>query len=318
MPKPLAAPLQLRVAPRPAPARPLVSVVVPMFNAALTIPRALASIRAQTYENWEAIFVDDASADDCGAVVRASGDRRCAVMRLDVNSGPARARNLGLAAARGELVAFLDADDEWLPGKLERQVAQFVADPGLALVVADVRVRTVDGGEGSSVYARQAPVSGGEAWKTLLASSFVATSAAMTRRDLLDRVDGFDPDLVTGEDQDLFIRLALNGRVCALPEPLAVYHWMPHSYSTGHAARQARDVLAMVRRHVHLLGPKLSSAERRAVMARRYERLGGNLLQSGAFFGGAALLLRAIALGRAPLRNLWRLGRGAASLGRLA
>jgi len=287
-----------------APSRPLVSVVMPMFNAALTVRRALESVRGQTYAAWEAICIDDASTDDTAARVAALDDSRIRVIRLDHNGGPARARNLGIAAAKGELVAFLDADDEWLPDKLARQVASFEADAGLALAVADMRVTTVDGRAGSSVYARQPPVPGAEAWKTLLASSFVATSAAMTRRALLDQVGGFDPDLVTGEDQDLFIRLALAGRVHAIPDQLAVYHWMPRSYSTGHAARQAADVIAMVRRHLQGLGDRLSAGERRAILGRRYERLGANLIECGAPLRGAWLMVRAAALGRAPLRTV--------------
>lgn len=287
-----------------ASARALVSVVMPMFNAGLTIERALNSVRAQTYVDWEAICVDDASTDDTVARVAAFDDPRVRVIRLDRNGGPARARNLGIAAAKREFVAFLDADDEWLPDKLARQVALLEADAGLALVVTDLRVTTVDGREGNSVYARQPPMPGRDAWKTLLASSFIATSAVMTRRALLDQVGGFDPDLVTGEDQDLFIRLAMAGRLHAIPDKLAVYHWMPRSYSTGHAARQARDVIAMIRRHLRRLDDRLSSAERRAILGRRYERLGANLMDVGARLHGAWLMLRAAALGRAPLHNL--------------
>src|SRR5665213_1030779 len=160
--------------------RPLVSIVVPMFNAALTIERALRSIEAQSYPNWEAIFIDDASEDEGARYVAAaeSRDRRIRLIRLDLNGGPARARNLGISACRGELVAFLAADDEWLPEKLARQVAPFGADTGLSLVVADMQVTDVAGAAGSSVYARQAPVQGAEAWRTLLGSSFVATSVA--------------------------------------------------------------------------------------------------------------------------------------------
>jgi len=287
-----------------APARPLVSVVMPMFNAALTVRRAVDSVCAQTHTEWEAICVDDASTDDTVARVTAVDDRRIRVIELDTSVGPGAARNIGIAAAKGALVAFLDADDEWLPDKLLRQIAPFEADAGLALAVTDMRVKTVDGRDGTSVYTRQPPVPGAEAWKTLLASSFVATSAAMTRRALLDSVGGFDPKLVTGEDQDLFIRLAMAGRVHALPEALGIYHWMPHSYSTGHAARQAADVVAMVRAHLRRLGDRLSPAEQRAILGRRYERLGANLMDCGVRFRGAWLLLRAVVLGRRPLRNL--------------
>jgi glycosyltransferase involved in cell wall biosynthesis len=275
-----------------------------MFNAALTINRALNSVRTQAYGEWEIICIDDGSTDDTVARVVALEDPRIRVIRLDCNGGPARARNLGIAAAKGELVAFLDADDEWLPDKLARQVACFEADAYLALVVSDMRVTMVDGGAGSSVYARQPPVPGAESWKTLLASSFIATSAVMTRRALLDEVRGFDPDLVTGEDQDLFIRLAMAGRVHAIPDQLAIYHWMPRSYSTRHAARQAADVIAMVRRHLRQLVGRLSPAERRTILGRRYERLGVNLIDSGAPLRGACLMLRAAMTGRAPLRTL--------------
>ena len=287
-----------------APAGSLVSVVMPMFNAALTVSRALDSVRAQTHTEWEAICVDDASTDATVARVAAIDDPRIRVIRLDVSVGPGAARNVGIAAAKGALVAFLDADDEWLPDKLLRQVALFEADAGLALAVSDMHVKTVDGRDSTSVYTRQTPVPGAEAWKTLLASSFVATSAAMTRRALLESVGGFDPKLITGEDQDLFIRLAMAGRVQTLPEALGIYHWMPHSYSTGHAARQAADVIAMVRAHLRRLGDRLSPAERRAILGRRFERLGANLMDSGARFRGAWLLLRAAAAGRRPLRNL--------------
>ena len=288
----------------PAPARPLVSIVMPMFNAALTVRRALDSVRAQTHAEWEAICVDDASTDDTVTCITAVDDPRLRVIRLDASVGPGAARNVGIAAAKGALVAFLDADDAWLPDKLLRQVVLFEADAGLALAVNDMRVKTVDGRDGTSVYTRQPPVPGAEAWKTLLASSFVATSAVMTRRALLESVGGFDPKLVTGEDQDLFIRLAMIGRVQALPEALGIYYWMTHSYSTGHAARQAADVIAMVRGHLQRLGDRLSPAERRGILGRRFERLGANLMDSGARFRGAWLLIRAAALGHNPLRNL--------------
>jgi len=283
---------------------PLVSVVVPAFNSALTIERALRSVAAQSYARWEAIVVDDASADDGADRVEALNDPRIRLIRLPLNCGPAKARNLGISAAKGELVAFLDADDEWLPDKLARQVAVFTGDPRLALVICDARVTTVSGGEGSSVYARQAPAPGVQAWKALLASSFVATSAVVTRRDLLDRVGGFRGEFRACEDQDLFIRLALEGGVYALPEKLAIYHWMPHSYSTGLARRQSSDVLRMVRRHLAVLGTRLSRRERRFILGRRYERLGRNLLDAGAWVGGSWLLLRAALMGRHPLANL--------------
>src|SRR5436190_1570422 len=102
---------------------PQVSVIVPAFNAGRTISAALASVFAQTYRDFEVIVVDDGSTDDTAARIAEWGDRVLYVRQP--NGGPARARNTGIGRSRGRLVAFLDADDVWLPEKLERQVAYF-------------------------------------------------------------------------------------------------------------------------------------------------------------------------------------------------
>jgi teichuronic acid biosynthesis glycosyltransferase TuaG len=103
---------------------PLVSIVTPVYNAARFLPETLASVRAQTLTDWEQILVDDGSADDSVAIVEAAAreDSRFRLLRTPQNGGPSAARNLALGAARGRFVAFLDADDLWLPEKLARSV----------------------------------------------------------------------------------------------------------------------------------------------------------------------------------------------------
>jgi len=103
---------------------PEVSVVIPAYNAGRTITAALASVFAQTYRDFEVIVVDDGSTDDTPRRLADWADYRVVVVRQP-NSGPAHARNEAIARARGRLVAFLDADDIWLPRKLERQVAYY-------------------------------------------------------------------------------------------------------------------------------------------------------------------------------------------------
>ena len=106
-------------------AKPIVSVVIPTFNRAHLIMRALQSVLTQTFTAWETIVVDDGSTDDTETVVLSLGDSRIRYCRQPENRGPAAARNRGMREAKGEFIAFLDSDDEWFPDKLELQVARF-------------------------------------------------------------------------------------------------------------------------------------------------------------------------------------------------
>lgn len=285
-------------------ASPLVSIIIPAFNASATLERALVSVAAQTYSRWEAIVVDDASADDTAAAALRRGDPRCRVIRRANRGGPSAARNDGIAAAKGDLVAFLDADDEWLAEKLARQIAALAAHPAAGLCACDMRAVHEDGGEGPSVFARQLPTSGPDAWKALLASSFVGTSSVVAPRQLVEEVGGFDVSLAVGEDQDLFIKLARRGEVVVVPDALAIYHYRRTSYSADYARDQADIVLGMVRRHLANEASRLTRTERRHILAQRYGRLGRNLIAAGARGRGAKLILHAACLGSITAENL--------------
>src|SRR5215468_5764628 len=104
---------------------PRVSVVVPVFNRPIAVARAINSVLVQTCQDFEIIVVDDASTDDTAAAVASIRDSRVRSIRHDRNRGGSAARNTGIEAAGAPLVAFLDSDDEWLPSKLERQLAVF-------------------------------------------------------------------------------------------------------------------------------------------------------------------------------------------------
>src|SRR5262245_59433756 len=108
---------------------PLVSVVIPTRNRAHLLGRALRSALAQTLTDFEVVVVDDASSDDPGRAVEELGDPRIRLLRLSERGGAGRARNAGIQAARGEFVAFLDSDDEYLPAMLERQIARLRQSP---------------------------------------------------------------------------------------------------------------------------------------------------------------------------------------------
>ncbi len=282
---------------------PRVSVVIPAFNAVATLSRALDSVRAQRFTAWEAIVVDDASRDGTGTLVETYADPRLRLIKRDSQGGPSRARNDGIASARGDLIAFLDADDEWLPEKLALQVTAIERSDAISLVTCDMRAIHEDGEEGLSIFARQTPSEGPDAWKALLASSFIGTSSVLTRRVLLDAVGGFDPSLAVGEDQDVFIRLARRGAVIALSQALAIYHYRGSSYSAGLATAQADHVMRMVERHL-LDEAELTARERQQILARRYGRLGRNLIEAGATRRGVSLILAAALRGSLPPANI--------------
>ncbi len=113
---------------------PLVSVIMPCYNATSTLPMALASLLAQTYENWECVLVDDGSTDAPVAILERIDDPRIRYIRLPYNQGRGVARQIALDNVRGDLITMLDADDWIYPNKLEMQYLQMVANPHLALI----------------------------------------------------------------------------------------------------------------------------------------------------------------------------------------
>jgi len=113
---------------------PLVSVLMPCYNATATLGMALASLQAQTYQNWECILVDDGSTDSPDLIVEQFRDSRIRYTRLDSNKGRSYARGLSTSLAKGDLLAMVDADDWIYPDKLEKQVEVMTADPSVTVV----------------------------------------------------------------------------------------------------------------------------------------------------------------------------------------
>ncbi|MBF0590115.1 MAG: glycosyltransferase, partial [Magnetococcales bacterium] len=207
---------------------PRLSVIIPAYNAANSILRALDSVRAQDMmAELEVVIADDGSQDGTAELVRAQRrpGERITILTLPGQGGASRARNAAIAAARGDYIAFLDADDQWLPGKLARQMAILDAEPETTLVGSDSERVNADTGEPMMrMHQNHAPQEGTEAWQRLLHINFLPTSTVVTRRALLLELGGFDLSMVVGEDLDLWIRLAMRGAVRVVPEPLSRYH----------------------------------------------------------------------------------------------
>lgn len=206
-------------------AEPCVSVVLPTYDRAPLLGRAIRSVLGQSYEDFEVIVVDDGSTDGTAGVVASCGDPRVRYVALAHNAGAGAARNVGIRLARGKFLAFQDSDDEWLPSKLSKQMSAFERGPaGLGVVYSDMRRVW---GDGSETYlaapdVRPGRLVGGP--ERFYQVCDLGVQSAVIRREWLDAAGHFNEELPALEDLEMFIRLS---RLCAfehLREPLVRYY----------------------------------------------------------------------------------------------
>jgi glycosyltransferase involved in cell wall biosynthesis len=182
---------------------PLVSVVIPAYNRGWCLGEAVDSVLSQDFREFELIVVDDGSTDDTPHLLKGYGGA-IRVLRRE-NRGVSAARNRGIAAARGGLIAFLDSDDLWLPGKLRRQVDFFTSHP--EALICQTEERWVKNGRRVNPGKRHRK-RGGVIFEPSLDLCLVSPSAVMVRRGLFERVGLFDESLPACEDYDLWLRVS--------------------------------------------------------------------------------------------------------------
>jgi len=213
-------------------AAPLVSFIIPTHNYGRYVVEAVESALAQTYRNFEIIVVDDGSTDNTPELMAPLQDRVCYIRQEQ--RGPSAARNAGIKVARGELIAFLDADDVWLPHKTATQVSYLVAHPEIGLVCGRTR-RTGNqakdqpriGYRRRRALRKLITLEAGAAFNNLFLSprNYIATSTVMLRRQCLDLVGDFDESLFRVEDLNLWLRVARHFGIARLPEILALHRF---------------------------------------------------------------------------------------------
>ncbi len=231
----------------------LVTAITPTFNRARYLAQAIESVLEQGFPGLEHVVVDDGSTDDTEAVVRRHGDR--VRYHRQPNAGQSAAWNTALSLARGEVVAFLDSDDAWLPGKIARQLPLLEREPRAALLYADVRY--VDG-EGRPIAEPRLPraTPSGRVLRDLLADNFIRTPTVLARRRLLLEAGGFRPELVQGNDWDMWLRLATRHEVIHDPVPSALYRL--------HGDQMVADRWKLATARVRILEDHLPRLEREA------------------------------------------------------
>lgn len=221
---------------------PLVSIIVPTCNRPDFLPAALDSVRVQTCADWELILADDGSGAPTQELLRSFRDPRARVLWLAHTGSPAVVRNRALEEARGEYIAFLDSDDVWMPEKLELQLASLSQRPARGWSYTDFVLVDETGCPLTGARARHAPALDGWILKELVCEQAAVTlPSVMVRRRLLERVGGYDENLLVCEDLDLWVRLAQHSEVDFIDRPLVHVRRHGQHYSDDLTALEGLD-----------------------------------------------------------------------------
>lgn len=237
-----------------------VSVIIPSYNAARFLPEAIDSVRQQTLPADEIIVIDDGSIDDTENIVKSLGPDIIYIRQT--NAGVSASRNKGIGIATGEYIAFLDADDRWLPQKLEHQTKVLVANPHVGLIATD---RAEVNAKGdlllASLFKKQglydvfenlhgSPVP--NALSSLIRVNFIPTSSVLVRKSILEKVGVFDTTIRYGEDLELWARIALEYEIVCLPEVLIYYR--RHNTNATKATEKLLLDMVRVMKNIRTLG----------------------------------------------------------------
>ena len=204
---------------------PRTSVIIPTYNRAGVVGRAIHSVLAQSFHDWELIVVDDGSSDNTESVVASFDDARIQFIRHACNRGQSAARNTGIGRARGNWISFLDSDDEWEPDKLacEDERIRSGAD-SVGLLYCGKRIREDKG----RLLRVRMPTKEGQVYQSLLEWDFIGSCSRVTvRREAVLRAGGYDENLANAEDWDLWLRIAKRYEVAAVRRCLVTRYFGP-------------------------------------------------------------------------------------------
>jgi glycosyltransferase involved in cell wall biosynthesis len=198
---------------------PLISVIIPTYNRANTISRALNSVLHQTYSNIEIIIIDDGSSDNTEEILNNFKDNRI-IIKKSMNRGAPAARNMGIRIAKGDFIAFLDSDDEWMLNKLEKQY-NLISNSDTGFVYTGYHIIKPDG----EIRLSRLPGKKGNIFTDLIISNCVgSTSLLFVKKQHLIDVGGFDESMPSCQDWDLFIRLSQICKADFVKEYLLKYY----------------------------------------------------------------------------------------------
>jgi glycosyltransferase involved in cell wall biosynthesis len=228
---------------------PLVSVIIPSYNRKEQIKAAAASVFAQTFRNWELIVVDDGSDDGTDlSCFGPESERRCELIRLELNGGVSAARNTGVRASKGEWLAFLDSDDVWHPQKLEKQIAWIKENPDFRILqTREIWVRNGVRVNPPASHVKRS----GYIFRESLDRCMITPSSVMMAGSLFCEAGGFNESLPACEDYDLWLRITCRYPVGLIEQDLLTRYG-------GHSDQLSSQVFALDRFRVRALMDLLS------------------------------------------------------------
>lgn len=232
-----------------------VSVIIPSYNSAKTIAETIDSVRQQTINDWELIVVNDGSTDNTLEIVKAIDEPRLKIIS-SANGGVARARNLGIGEATGKYLAFLDADDLWVPDKLERQLQALEQTPR-AIAAYSWTCFMDEQPDGYAYHPSSSYRYCGDVYPRLLQGDFIHSgSNILVRREALSQAGGFDPDCNGCEDWDMWLRLAAIGHFAVVPQHQIIYRRAVGS-ATSNVAKMYQRALFTINKAYRAAPPHL-------------------------------------------------------------
>lgn len=222
----------------------MISIVIPLYNKKGQVSNTIATVLAQTYQDFEVIIVNDGSTDDSVAEVEKVQDSRIRLIHQQ-NAGVSVARNRGIEASKGDLIAFLDADDEWTPGYLETQYQLFQKYPDCSVFACNYEFRDVEGKVTPTIIRK---LSFAEEDGILTNYFEVAscshpplwTSAIMVKKNAIQAIGGFPVGIKSGEDLLTWARLSIRGQIAFCKTPLAIYN-LGEGYDYTHLPPRRQD-----------------------------------------------------------------------------
>lgn len=227
---------------------PLVSVIIPVYNGEKYLSATIQSVQEQTEQRWEIIAVNDGSTDRSLAVLREIAGKdpsRFTVLSVE-NGGVSRARNSGIAAARGTYIAFLDQDDLWAIRKLERQIAMLTRDDRIGISFTNEAFIDDSGKMVTEKAIRLDDRHRGDVFETLVFDNFIPISSVMLKKDLLEKTGGFDPRYHLAEDYEFLLRATQATQVDFIDEPLLLYRQHRDSGSAKKIGRLTAESYAII------------------------------------------------------------------------
>lgn len=265
---------------------PKVSVILPTYNRAHLIGRAIQSVLAQTYQDFELIIIDDGSTDNTEEIVKSINDERIIYILHKENKGPSAARNTGIKASKGEYIAFQDSDDEWLPEKLEKQIEAFEIDPESGIIYTDML--RIDK-EGAIKYWHSPTVSCGQIInpKTMdyqvMGLGIVST---LIKRECFNKAGYFEESFSILEDLEFFIRLSKHCHFHHIKNPLVKYYATDGVSSNNKTLHIMRKVL--LEKYLDDFG------KNKKFLANQYFLIGYALQSCGRFADAKSYFIKAI------------------------